>query len=160
VYPGTSEAIDRGRVTDTVTRLFVNTDERNWQGVLECFASRVLFDMSSMTGVKPSRVNPKKIVDQWESGLRGLEAIHHQTGNMLVRVEGDEASAFCYATATHYFPNPTGNDTRTLVGTYDLHLARDEESWRIDAFRFNLKFTTGNLLLGELAKKASKRELD
>lgn len=147
---------EREEVADTVTRLFVNTDERNWEGVSECFAPRVLFDMSSLTGGKPSRVSPKKIVDQWESGLRGLAAVHHQAGNMLVKVEGEEASAFCYATATHYFPNPTGNDTRTFVGTYDFHLGRGEDGWRIDAFRFNLKFTMGNPLLGELAKRAAR----
>ncbi|MGD0638399.1 MAG: nuclear transport factor 2 family protein, partial [Nitrososphaerales archaeon] len=63
---------DRAEVADTVTRLFINTDERNWEGVADCFATKVLFDMSSLSGIKPSRVSPKKIVDQWESGLRGL----------------------------------------------------------------------------------------
>src|ERR1039458_1985614 len=115
----TDSLVDRAEVSDTVTRLFINTDERNWDGVTDCFASKVLFDMSSLSGSKPSRVSPKKIVDQWESGLKGLTAIHHQIGNMFVSVEGREASAFCYATATHYYPNPTGNDTRTFVGTYD-----------------------------------------
>jgi hypothetical protein len=77
---------------------------------------------------------------------------------MLVEVDGAEASAFCYATATHYLPNPTGNDTRRLVGTYDVHLVRGDDGWRIDALRFNLKFMEGNALLTELAKKASRRK--
>ncbi len=153
---GANVLIDRAAVADTVTRLFVNTDERNWKGVADCFASKVLFDMSSLSGSKPSRVGPKKIVDQWESGLRGLTAVHHQIGNMLVSVESGEAMAFCYATATHYFPNPTGNETRTFVGTYDIHLMRSEDGWRIDAFRFNLKFSEGNALLSDLARKASR----
>jgi hypothetical protein len=148
--------IDRAEVANTVTRLFVNTDERNWKGVTDCFASKVLFDMSSLSGSKPSRLSPKRIVDQWESGLRGLTAVHHQIGNVLVNVEGSEAGAFCYATATHYFPNPTGNDTRTFVGTYDFHLLKVEDDWRIDMFRFNLRFTEGNALLSDLAKKARK----
>jgi len=148
---------DRAEVADTVTRLFINTDERNWEGVADCFATKVLFDMSSLSGIKPSRVSPKKIVDQWESGLRGLSAVHHQVGNMLVSVEGGEASAFCYATAMHYYPNPTGNDTRTFVGTYDIHLGKEEGGWKIDMFRFNLKFTEGNALLSELARKLSRK---
>jgi hypothetical protein len=153
----TDSLVDRAEVSDTVTRLFINTDERNWDGVTDCFASKVLFDMSSLSGSKPSRVSPKKIVDQWESGLKGLTAIHHQIGNMLVSVEGREASAFCYATATHYYPNPTGNDTRTFVGTYDIHLGKDEAGWKIDMFRFNIKFTEGNALLSELARKQTRR---
>ena len=31
--------IDRAEVADTVTRLFINTDERNWEGVADCFAT-------------------------------------------------------------------------------------------------------------------------
>ena len=150
--------VERTQVADTVTRVFVNTDEGDWKGVTDCFAPKVLFDMSSLTGTKPSRVSSKKIADQWESGLRGLAAVHHQIGNVLVHVEGAEAGAFCYATATHYFPNPTGNDTRTFVGTYDFHLVRGEDGWRIDMFRFNLKFTQGNPLLAELARKAARRQ--
>ncbi len=151
-------AMERSEVADTVTRLFVNTDERNWDGVVECFAPKVLFDMSSQSGSRPSRVSPKRIADQWESGLKGLTAVHHQIGNVLVKVEGAEASAFCYGTATQYFPNPTGNDTRTFVGTYDFHLVRAEDGWRIDMLRFNLKFTTGNALLGDLARKGARRD--
>ena len=148
-----NDVADRLEVADTITRLFVNTDERNWDGVSECFSQRVLFDMSSFSGAKAARVAPKKIVDQWESGLGGLAAVHHQVGNLLVKVEGSQADAFCYATATHYLPNRSGDgDTRTFVGTYDLHLARGGDGgWRIDAFRFNLKFTEGNPRLGEPA---------
>ncbi len=149
---------ERAEVEDTVTRLFVNTDERNWQGVTQCFAAKVLFDTSSLNGNRPSRVSSKRITDQWESGLRGLAAVHHQIGNTLVKVEGEEASAFCYGTATHYFPNPTGRDTCTYVGTYDFHLVREEDGWRIDAFRFNLKFIEGNALLADLARKAPRKD--
>lgn len=51
---------DRVEVADTVTRLFVNTDEGNWTGVADCFAPKVLFDMSSLSGSKPSKVPPRR----------------------------------------------------------------------------------------------------
>lgn len=121
------------------------------------FAPKVLLDMSSVNGVKPSRTSPKKIAEQWESGVKGLGAAHHQLGNMLVNVEEDEAGVFCYATATHYFPNPSGGNTHVFVGTYDFHLARIDGTWLIDGFRFNLKYEDGNLVLSELAKKSLKR---
>lgn len=148
----------RTEVADTVTRLFVNIDEGNWEGLAGYFAPKVLFDLSSLTGSRPTRVGPKRTVEHLESGVRGLAAVHHQLGNMLVNVEGAEASAFCYVTATHYLPNPTRNDVRRLVGTYDLHLVRGEDDWKVDALRFNLKFTEGNLLPASLAKKASGRD--
>ncbi|MGA2666228.1 MAG: nuclear transport factor 2 family protein [Nitrososphaerales archaeon] len=153
------DVADRLEVADTITRLFVNTDERNWPAVTDCFAQRVLFDMASLTGKKASRVAAKRIVDQWRTGLGGLAAVHHQVGNLLVKVEGSEAYGFCYATATHYLPNQGGDgDTRTFVGTYDIHLVRGDDGWRIDAFRFNLKFVQGNLRLGEPAEPSRGRQ--
>ncbi len=60
---------------------------------------------------------------------------------------GDEADAFCYGIALHYRPNPSGRNTRTFVGTYDLGLRRDGERWRISRFRFGAKWVEGNLEL-------------
>jgi len=146
----------REEVSELVTRLFVSTDEGRWEDVTACFSPKVLYDASSLNGVKASRTTPKRIVEQWQTGLRGLTASHNQIGNLLVNVEGDEAGAFCYGTTTHFFPNPTGGNIHTFVGTYDFHLSRLEGRWTIDAYRFNLKYEDGNLLLSELAKKASK----
>jgi SnoaL-like domain len=146
----------REEVSDLVARLFVSTDEGRWDDVLACFSPKVLFDMSSLSGVKASRTTPKRIVEQWRSGLKGLAATHHQIGNLLVSIEGMEASAFCYGTATHFLPNPSGENIHTFVGTYDFHLSRESGRWAIDAIRFNLKYQDGNLLLSELAKRASR----
>jgi SnoaL-like domain len=148
---------DREEVSDLVTKLFVSGDERRWKDVIGCFSSKVLLDMASAGGGKASRTSPKRIAEIWESGVVGLASTHHQIGNILVNVEGDEAGAFCYATATHYFPNPSGQNVHTLVGTYDFHLSRNGGRWSIDAWRFNLKYEDGNLLLSEIAKKAAKR---
>ncbi len=156
VESGVTDLHARQQVTDLVTKLFVYGDEGRWDELAACFAPKVLLDMSSAGGAKPSRTSPKHVIELWKSGVRGLTASHHQLGNTLVSVEGDEASAFCYATASHYFPNATGGNVHTFVGTYDFHLSRKDGGWLIDAFRFNLKYEEGNLLLSELAKKASR----
>ena len=41
------QLLDRERVVDTVTRLFIATDQRDWDAVERCFADRVRFDMSA-----------------------------------------------------------------------------------------------------------------
>ncbi len=138
---GTTE---KDRVIETVTRLFINTDNRNWAGVKALFAPRVLFDMTSLAGGQPATIMPQEIVDGWDKGLRSLKAIHHQAGNFLVDIKGNGASAFCYGVAWHYLPNKTGRDTRTFVGSYDFHLVQQEGEWKIDRFKFNLKFIDGN----------------
>ncbi len=139
--------VEKQRIVDTLTDLFVETDRRDWPAVLECFAPRVTFDMSSLTGTAPSTIPASEIVAGWERGLAPLKAVHHQAGNFRVRLEGDEASAFCYATASHYLPNPSGRNTRVFVGSYDFRLKKDGTRWRITLFRFNVKYVDGNLEL-------------
>jgi hypothetical protein len=139
--------VEKDAITDTITRLFIATDTRDWAAARACFTPRVFFDMSSMTGSEPSEVDAQEIVDDWDRGLRHLRAVHHQAGNFRVTLDGDRADAFCYGIASHYLPNASGQHTRLFVGSYDFHLEKDGTSWRIRRFRFNLKYMDGNLEL-------------
>jgi hypothetical protein len=139
-----STMMEKDRVIETVNRLFISTDNRDWSGVKALFASRVLFDMTSLAGGLPANITPQEIVDGWDRGLKALKAIHHQAGNFLVEVRGSEATVFCYGVAWHYLPNKTSRNTRTFVGSYDVHLVQQDGEWRIDRFKFNLKFIDGN----------------
>ncbi len=134
-------------ILDTINDLFIGTDDRDWEKVARALAPRVEFDMKSLTGAESSTRDSAEIIAGWREGLRPLKAVHHQTGNFRLRVERDQADAFCYGIALHYLPNTSGRNTRTFVGSYDLHLKRDGGPWRIDRFRFNLKYIDGNLEL-------------
>lgn len=136
----------RERVVETITGLFVGTDNRDWAVVRECLADKVLLDMSSLGAGAAGTLPAQQIVDAWDEGLRPLQAMHHQAGNFLVNVDGDVAEAFCYGIASHYLPNPSGRNIRTFVGSYEFHLQRDAACgrWRIDRLRFNLKYIDGN----------------
>ncbi|WNR45052.1 nuclear transport factor 2 family protein [Paenibacillus roseipurpureus] len=128
----------------TVNELFIFTDERDWDGVKRTLAAEVLLDMSSMGAGEPTVLSGEQVAAGWEEGLRKLQAIHHQVGNYLVDATEDGADVFCYGIASHYYPNPTGQNVRTFVGTYNIHLAKADSGWRIDKFRFNLKYIDGN----------------
>ncbi len=136
--------VERDQVIETVTRLFIYTDNRDWPKVKALFTHRVLFDMTSLAGGQPATITSQEIVDGWEQGLKSLKAIHHQAGNFLVDITGDEAAVFCYGVAWHYLPNKTEQNTRVFVGSYDIHLMRQDGEWKIDRFKFNLKFIDGN----------------
>ena len=139
--------VEKDAIVETITCLFIATDERDWETVRECFTPRVLFDMSSMTGSAAAEVDAREIVDGWDRGLRHLAAIHHQAGNFRITVDGSRADAFCYGIASHYLPNATGRNTRRFVGSYDFQLEKEGPAWRIREFRFNLKYMDGNLQL-------------
>jgi hypothetical protein len=129
------------------TLLFIATDQRDWEAVRDVLADTVLLDMTSLAGGQPSRLTADQVAAGWEQGLRPIQAVHHQAGNYRVQVEGDEAMAFCYGIASHYRPTRSGRNTRIFVGSYDFHLNRTRGQWRIDSFRFNLKYRDGNLEL-------------
>jgi hypothetical protein len=139
--------LEKEKVKETVNRLFISTDNRNWGEVSSLFASEVLFDMTSMVGGDPVTLTPQEIVTSWDKGLKPLKAIHHQTGNYIVSINQNEADVFCYGIASHYLPNKSNQNTRTFVGSYDFHLIKNDEKWQIDKFKFNLKYIDGNLKL-------------
>lgn len=142
-----SDVADKQQIVEVITDLFVATDRRDWAAVVACFAEEVLFDMSSLGGPPATRTAAKDIAAAWEQGLAPLTAIHHQAGNFRVWPRGDDADAFCYGIALHYRPNPSGRNTRTFVGSYDVGLRRQDGRWRIDRFRFDAKWVEGNLEL-------------
>ncbi|MDF2772330.1 MAG: hypothetical protein K0S86_1824 [Geminicoccaceae bacterium] len=138
---------DERQIIDCIVRLCVATDSRDWATARACFADVVRFDMTSLAGGEPTDLPAEQIIAGWTEGLAPMEAVHHHLGNFRVTILGDEAEAFCYGTAYHYRRTASGRNTRTFVGSYDFALAREDDAWRINAFRFNVKFVDGNLEL-------------
>lgn len=143
-----NETADKLEITELVNRLFIHTDLRNWAGLqAEVFTETVQFDMVSMGSGQPQATPSQQICELWERGFQGLDGIHHQGGHYLITLRGDGADVFAYAVATHFKAAATQGQTRTFTGSYDLHAVRTAEGWRLDAFKYNLKFADGNAKL-------------
>ena len=136
----------REAIIEVVNRLFVYTDAQDWQKLLfEVFADEVAFDMSSAGGASPGTVSARQICDMWKAGFEGIDAIHHQAGNYLVTIsENVNAEVFCYALATHFRKSATRGSVREFVGSYNIGLAFTDLGWRINSFKYNLKYLQGN----------------
>ncbi|MDC8004281.1 nuclear transport factor 2 family protein [Aureisphaera galaxeae] len=141
---------ETSRIQETVTKLFVGSDNRDWNGVEAQFASKVLLDYSSMTGNTAAEVTPKEITTAWKTVLPGFSHTHHQIGNFITKVDEDEAKSSCYGTATHYLEDENGS-LWTVVGSYDFDLKKIENDWKISAMTFHYKYQDGN---GKLVEKA------
>jgi hypothetical protein len=133
------------QIARCIHRLFIGTDRRDWPAVRACFADSVRFDMTSLAGGEPATLTPPQITDAWEAGLRPIEHVHHQAGNLLIDVDGDAAKAFCYGIALHYRTTKSGNNVRRFVGSYEFGMRREARGWVIASFRFDVKFVDGNL---------------
>lgn len=131
---------------ELVTSLFIASDQRDWQGVEDCFADDVTLDYSSMNGSPAASMVPQQITTVWKTILPGFASTHHQIGNVATSIEGDLAQVFCYGTATHYLADDGGN-VWTVVGTYDFDLKQIAGAWKITSMRFNYKYQDGNTAL-------------
>jgi hypothetical protein len=137
----------RDFIVEIVNKLFVYTDSKKWAKLQqEVFSAQVLFDMSSVGGENKTLAS-KEICDIWQKGFEGIDAVNHLAGNYLVDIQGETATVFAYATATHYKQAATQGHVREFVGTYDIHLTIENGSWKIDQFRYNLKYMNGNIEL-------------
>ena len=146
---------DTINIQESINKLFVNSDTRNWQGVENQFASKVLLDYKSMTGNPAVEISPSDITSSWKTVLPGFTETHHQIGNFIVKVDGDRAHVFCYGTATHYLENKNGN-VWTVVGSYDFDLKKVDSVWKITVMKFNYKYQEGNTQLVKQAIENAK----
>ena len=141
-----TEFSQREQIVETVNKLFVYTDNRNWEGLQrEVFETEVDFDIRSLGGPH-EKFTSEAICDMWQDGLKDIDAVNHLGGNYLVTIyDSGTASVYAYATATHYKEKAKNGNTREFVGTYDLKLANGQSGWRINAFKYQLKYIQGNL---------------
>jgi hypothetical protein len=138
----------RAPVEDTVIRMFVATDQRDWARVASCFTDPFLLDMSSVGAGAAAATTPAQVTAAWAAAFTPLTHVHHQVGNFQTHVAGDQARVHSYGIAFHYRAGSNAaHKLCTFVGTYELDLAQHAAQWRISALRFNLKFIEGNLEL-------------
>ena len=137
----------RDEIVEVVNRLFIYTDMQEWDKLQkEVFTNSVEFDMSSMGGDKAEKP-AKEICETWEAGFAGIDSINHLAGNYVTQIEHQTAAVFAYATATHFKKAATKGRTREFTGTYNIGLTKTALGWRINQFRYNLKYATGNIEL-------------
>lgn len=146
----TLNAQNMEKINETVAKLFIATDDKDWQTVESIFAGEVILDYSSMNGNPATSFSPKQIVDRWKTILPGFEHTHHQLGNFVTNANDSKAEVFCYGTATHYLNDAKGN-IWTVIGSYDFELIVKDNKWKISKMKFNFKYQDGNL---DLPKKA------
>jgi len=51
--------------------------------------------MTSLSGGQAEIVSSQEIVNGWGKGLKVLKAIHHQAGNYIVDIQGNDTSVYC-----------------------------------------------------------------
>ncbi|NQZ79207.1 MAG: nuclear transport factor 2 family protein [Ekhidna sp.] len=139
---------EREKVVEVISRLFYYTDQQDWEGLKsEVFTTRVKMDMTSLGAPDVTIKTSEEICDEWSTGFKDLDAVHHQSGNFMIDLQEQTATAKVHAIASHYKKNAKEGLTREFVGSYDFHFTKTDNAWRMDSFKFNLKYMSGNLEL-------------
>ena len=73
------------------------------------------------------------IVERSRGALEPLDASQHLLGNIVVEVNGDDATSVCYFQAQHVRAGTPGGDTYFIAGSYADRLVRTPQGWRIVA---------------------------
>ena len=139
---------EREQVVEVLNRLFYYTDHQQWDKLKsEVFDREVLMDMTSLGASKAEIWSAERICDEWEQGFENLDSIHHQSGNYMIEFSGSSANAKAYAIASHYKKDASQGSTREFIGSYDFILGKTKDGWKLNSFKFNLKYMKGNLEL-------------
>ena len=139
---------DKIELQELANKLFMYTDAQQWEKLLgEVFTKDVWFDMQSAGGGEPQLISAENICSMWKKGFANLDAVHHQGGQYLININSNEAEIFGYAVAFHFKQNAQQGKTRSFVGSYDLKAIKTENGWRLNQFKYNLKFIDGNASL-------------
>lgn len=54
-----AELVEQTKIIETITNLFIGTDQRDWSRVKQCFPASVTFDMSSLGAGPPTQMTPE-----------------------------------------------------------------------------------------------------
>lgn len=131
---------DRIEIGELLARYSTALDSREWAQLAEVFLPDAECDYGALG-------NPRGIeeITALISGTIGdLDATQHLVGNVVVAVDGDEATADCYLISQHIRQGTPGGAHYLLGGRYSDRVVRTPAGWRIAHRTLHRMWTTGN----------------
>lgn len=115
----------------------------DWQRYRQRYAEMITVDYSGTLGDPPRAVARDLLMPYWKSLVDAFDVTQHVVSNVVVTLDGDEATARSYVTSNHRL----GDDVWTCGGIYDHGLRRASGSdggWLITAQRFTPLYESGD----------------
>jgi hypothetical protein len=155
---GADPADDRGAVADAVAYVAYHADARDWAALRALYADTVRVDYTSLAGGQPSAVPADGLIAGWRELLPGFDLTQHMLGPVVVRVDGDRATARTHVRALHRIAGAGGGEDWIVGGHYTYRLVRRGEGWLITHHTHGGAYQEGNRGLPALARsRASAR---
>ncbi len=137
------ELYDRTLISEVIYRYSTGVDSKDWELFRTCFTDPVNADFTS-TGVPAPRVFP---LDTWirvvQKTLSPFKLTQHYNSNVIVKLNGDEATATVYLKARHLHGGDREGKFWDVGGYYTDRLVRTAQGWKIAAVKFTQTWTEG-----------------
>ena len=131
---------DRIEIGELLALYCTALDERRWELLGEVFLPDAACDYGSLG--RPDGV--EEITTLIRGTIGDLDATQHLVGNVVVRVDGDDATADSYLISQHIRAGTPGGDHYLLGGRYADRVVRAPAGWRIAHRTLHRMWTTGN----------------
>ncbi|MGH8992019.1 MAG: nuclear transport factor 2 family protein [Acidimicrobiia bacterium] len=125
---------DRALISERVIKYAMAVDRRDWQMFAECFTDPVHADYSE-NGLPAADFARDDLVDIVRQAVSVLTATQHLSPNHVIDFDADDPDrATCYSTmyAQHHLEGADGAELYLLRGSYDNHMLRTSDGWRIE----------------------------
>ena len=132
-------------IINTVNKIALMSDLRNWEEVIAQFTNQVEFDYTSIIGGEPITIRAKLQVKEWEESFaKSFKTTQHILGSHIVTLNSDRATCICNFQAHHVFLNPTKGQSWTLGGTYKHELTRIDNVWKVNKMKMIVNWEEGS----------------
>jgi hypothetical protein len=135
-------------------------DCKKWDRVRACFADDVYIDYGDISAPTGAPEVPRR-ADDWMKNLQGVingfDITRHTITNHRVTIDASSVSCRAYLIADHViFTDPDmrlvgPDDVATVVGEYNNHYKKIDDSWKIIKSELVVHWSSGNMALMELA---------
>lgn len=125
---------DRALVTETVARLGLLVDRRDWKALEALFAPTVEVDYTSLFGGSAETKERSELVGGWAEFLPRFSKTQHLIGWGAVDLDGDTARVRAPVVAWHFTGDSLHGEATswTVGGHYDVRLRRMDGRWLIE----------------------------
>jgi hypothetical protein len=121
-----AELLDKQEIADLCARYTFALDQLDWPALRGCFTDAPVF---VYPGGRIAGVDG--IIERARRALEPLDASQHLLGNILIEVDGHDATSICYFQAQHVRAGISVGATYLIAGSYADRLVRTPQGWRI-----------------------------
>jgi SnoaL-like domain len=132
----TDSADDRIAVAEVVARLAAAQDACDWDGLRDIVSERVHLDLSRHLDVPAVELSADEFAGNARRAADGFTVTHHSTSNIIIALDGDQASCHAHIVAYHLLAAATDPNDAVCVmrGTWQLGLRKNGADWLIEQF--------------------------